>query len=141
MFIDILKRLNYDDEWQVIKCCHLNWFITEIDLFVRPNLLTLSWRRPLSYRKHSIDLLCKSLDWFLSDNGLRHDRVKHFQIDDPVQGCHEKAILIQIRFFGWGKCCMSYCIKKGHRILRKHFWRMCHLQTPNYFRVLRLRYK
>ena len=39
-------------------------------------VLTLSWRRPLSYRNQSIDLLCKSMDWFLYDNGLRHDRVK-----------------------------------------------------------------
>ena len=26
--------------------------------------LTLSWRRPLSYRNQSIDLVCKSMDWF-----------------------------------------------------------------------------
>ena len=39
--------------------------------------LTLSWRRPLSYRNHSIDLLCKSMDWFLYDNGLRHEKVNH----------------------------------------------------------------
>ena len=38
-------------------------------------LLTLSWQRPLSYRNQSIDLLCKSMDWFLYDNGLRHERV------------------------------------------------------------------
>ena len=38
--------------------------------------LTLSWRRPLSYRNQSIDLLGKSMDWFLYDNGLRHERVK-----------------------------------------------------------------
>ena len=38
--------------------------------------LTLSWRRPLSYRNQSIDLLCKSMDWFLYNNGLRHERVK-----------------------------------------------------------------
>ena len=38
--------------------------------------LTLSWRRPLSYRNQSIDLLCKSVDWFLYDNGLHHERVK-----------------------------------------------------------------
>ena len=38
--------------------------------------LTLSWRRPLSYRNQSIDLLCKSVDWFLYDNGLRHEKVK-----------------------------------------------------------------
>ena len=39
--------------------------------------LTLSWRRPLSYRNHSINLGSKSMDWFLHDNGLRHERVKH----------------------------------------------------------------
>ena len=34
--------------------------------------LTLSWRRPISYRKQSIE----SMDWFLYDIGLRHERVK-----------------------------------------------------------------
>ena len=38
--------------------------------------LTLSWQRPLSYRNQSIDLESKSMDWFLYDNGLRHERVK-----------------------------------------------------------------
>ena len=38
--------------------------------------LTLSWRRPLSYRNQSIDLLHKSMDWFLYDNGLSHERFK-----------------------------------------------------------------
>ena len=42
--------------------------------------LTFSRRRPLSYRNQSIDLLRKSLDWFLYDNGLRYERVKG--IDD-----------------------------------------------------------
>ena len=37
--------------------------------------LTLSWRRPLSYRNQSIDLQSKSMAWFLYDNGLRHERV------------------------------------------------------------------
>ena len=35
------------------------------------NKLTLSRRRPLSYRNQSIDI-----DWFLYYNGLRHERVK-----------------------------------------------------------------
>ena len=37
--------------------------------------LTLSWRRPLSYRNQSIDLLRKSMDWFLYDNALHHEWV------------------------------------------------------------------
>ena len=40
--------------------------------------LKLSWRRPLSYRNLSIDLLYKSMDWFLYGNGLRHEWVKDF---------------------------------------------------------------
>ena len=43
------------------------------------NALTLSWRRPLSYRNQSIDLLCKSVDSFLYDNGPRHEKVNPFQ--------------------------------------------------------------
>ena len=42
--------------------------------------LTLSWRRPLSYRNQSIDLLCKSMECFLYDNGLRHERVKRLAV-------------------------------------------------------------
>ena len=41
--------------------------------------LTLSWRRLLSYRNQSIDLLRKLMDWFLYDNGLRHESVKRNQ--------------------------------------------------------------
>ena len=39
-------------------------------------LLTLSWRRSLSYRNQSINLQRKSTDWFLYDRDLRHERVK-----------------------------------------------------------------
>ena len=38
-------------------------------------ILTLSWRGPLSYRNQYIDLQNKSMDWFLYDNGLRHESV------------------------------------------------------------------
>ena len=45
-------------------------------LFNESPCLTLSWRRPLSYRNQSIDLQSKSMDCFLYDRGLRHERVK-----------------------------------------------------------------
>ena len=38
--------------------------------------LILSWRRSLSYRNQSTDLRSKSMDWFLHDDGLRHERFK-----------------------------------------------------------------
>ena len=37
-------------------------------------LLTLSWRRHLSYSNQSIHLLCKSMDWFLYDGDLLLER-------------------------------------------------------------------
>ena len=43
------------------------WFIIETPI--------LSWRRPLSYRNQSTDLQSKSVDWFLYDNGVGHERV------------------------------------------------------------------
>ena len=38
-------------------------------------LFNSSWRRSLSYRNQLIDLLWKSMDWFLYDGNLRHERV------------------------------------------------------------------
>ena len=53
---------------------------------------TLSWRRPLSYRNHSIDLHRKSMDWFLYDNGLRHERVnwtkEHLIKEHSIKNIH-----------------------------------------------------
>ena len=46
--------------------------------------LTLSWRRPFSYRKQSIYLFRKSMDWFLYDNGVRHEKVKCFLFSSDV---------------------------------------------------------
>ena len=44
------------------------------------NELALLWRRPLSYRNQSIDLRSRSMDWFLYDNDLRHERVKWMEV-------------------------------------------------------------
>ena len=45
-------------------------------VFKSVNKLTISWRRPISYRNQSIDLFRKLMDWFLYDIGLRHKRIK-----------------------------------------------------------------
>ena len=37
--------------------------------------LTHSWRRSLPYRNQSIDLQGKSMDWFLYDKSIHHERV------------------------------------------------------------------
>ena len=45
------------------QCC-LTFSWIEIQMLLKC-CLNLSWRRSLSYRKQSIDLLCISMDWFL----------------------------------------------------------------------------
>ena len=65
--------------------------------------LTLSRRRPLSYRNQPIDLLCKSMDWFLYDNGLRHESVNLERRFTPYTSCTENTefdfVLMNIKFF------------------------------------------
>ena len=39
----------------------------------KEQILALSWRGPLSYRNQSINLQSKSMEWFLYDNGFRHE--------------------------------------------------------------------
>ena len=52
-----------------IQCSLLVWL-----LFIYS--VTLSWWRFLSYKTQSIDLQNKSVDWFLYDRNLCHERVK-----------------------------------------------------------------
>ena len=40
----------------------------------------LSWRKSLSYRSEPIHLQNRSMDWFLYDRNLRHERVKNICI-------------------------------------------------------------
>ena len=59
-----------------LKNCELSQFRIPLKNVCKLYLdLTLSWRKPLSYRNQSINLQSKSIDWFLYDNGLRLERV------------------------------------------------------------------
>ena len=46
------------------------------NLSVVTSHLILLWQSSLSYRNQLIDVLCKSVDWFLYDNDLRYENVK-----------------------------------------------------------------
>ena len=48
-------------DWPFCKGFLMKW-VNLFDL-LNPDLLTLSWRRPLSYRNQSIDLLCSANQW------------------------------------------------------------------------------
>ena len=54
------------------------WILCGPDIYTDCTLfhLTLSLRWCLSYKNQSIDLLCISMDWFLYDRDLHHERVK-----------------------------------------------------------------
>ena len=52
-----------------LTCFWWSWLRT------RTVSLTLSWQRSLSYRNQPIDLHSKSMDWFLNDRNLRHERI------------------------------------------------------------------
>ena len=48
-------------------------------------LLTLSWRRSLTYRNQSVDSQSKSVDWILYDRDLRHERVGRWVLYSLLQ--------------------------------------------------------
>ena len=65
------SQLHLTSTWKVL------WWREDTDFeSLDVKWLTLSWRRSLSYRNQSTDLLRKSMDWFLYDNGLRHEKVE-----------------------------------------------------------------
>ena len=71
------SHLSYPGYWSNLRAKFLTETITHlitrfIVIYIAP--LTLSSRRPWLYRNQSIDLQSKSMDWFLYDNGPRHER-------------------------------------------------------------------
>ena len=56
-----------------------SWTLKGVDIG-----LALSWQRSLSYRNQSIDLLYKSLDWFLYDGDLRHKIVNSLMTETVI---------------------------------------------------------
>ena len=68
---------------ETVNGCDVNWssvfFCWPCSCISLWEVLTLSWQRSLWYRNQSIDLFYKSMDWFLYDRDLRHDRVKRQQ--------------------------------------------------------------
>ena len=76
-----LHKSSIIDVWQGANCVSAI-FLATIEIYrfaeklVRWSYLALSWQGSLWYRNQSIDLLCKSTDWFLYDMDLCHEKVK-----------------------------------------------------------------
>ena len=95
MFVFFWKILKYDDS------------------------LTLSWRRPLSCRNQSIDLQIKSMDWFLYDKGLRHERVKmNFHTKENHMEMEQKTLK---QSFPWRRKTNRLWIHKSEIIVHKAY--------------------
>ena len=65
---------------QKLRCRDINIF----RFMKEKNALTYSRWRLLSYRNQSIDFRSKLMDWFLYDNGLRHERIKQNQLNSTM---------------------------------------------------------
>ena len=67
-------------------------------------------RRSLSYRNQPIDLLCKSMEWFLYDRDLRHKRIN----DKICEICEAK--------FGYSKWILFFFTEKTENLYGFVFW-------------------
>ena len=78
-----LKNLS----WSLMFDWVVNAFVTwrqKLQLKINTHL-TLSWWRSLSHRNQAIDLKSKSVDWFLQDRDLRHERVKPVALSSNIR--------------------------------------------------------
>ena len=70
------KMMNEEARQTYLNKSNRNRGAKKLVLIVKTSKLTLSKRMSLSYRRQSIDLLCKSMDWFLYDRDFHLERVR-----------------------------------------------------------------
>ena len=70
------KKISFIMKSQLCVWSMYTWSILEQQDISLMDGSTLSWRRSLSYRTQSTDLQNKSMDWFLYDRDLRHEKIK-----------------------------------------------------------------
>ena len=102
--------------------------------------LTLSWWRPLSYRNQSIDLLRKSVDWFLYDNGPRHERVNLERIVRFSEQCYRTLLcnfyklLIDV-FSQFRNQNIIFLLFVNSRVLQNQLIITCYGTTTNWMQI------
>ena len=70
------KKIPFIMKSQLCVWSMYTWSILEQQDISLMDGSTLSWRRSLSYKTQSTDLQNKSMDWFLYDRDLRHEKIK-----------------------------------------------------------------
>ena len=77
----------------------------------------------LSYRNQFIDLLCKSMHWFLYDRGLRHERVDNCCFENESLKWISVNFLIAIFYYFNILDVITdlYIVNQCHNIKEKYF--------------------
>ena len=108
--------------WRAKKLALKMYPVTGKTWWTATETLTLSWRGLLSYRNQFIDLQSKSMDWFLYDNGLRHERIQQncrkwilTQSEAVARRCSTGKVFLEIC---WNMC-SNFIKKESHYSLRK----------------------
>ena len=87
---------------------------------VNSTYLTLSRRRPLSNRNQSIDLLGKSMDWFLYNNSLHLKRAKSKDFHLQCKfSCIFLLTLQRVVVLSFRICCCQYFLSSSMKYVRK----------------------
>ena len=89
------------------------------------NLLTLPWQWSLWYKNQSIDLQSKSMDWFLYDRDLRHERV-NLPANDYIKSLPKKRFWDRIQNFeaSLNPLNLIWSWNKSEKKQRKK-WKLC----------------
>ena len=88
--------------------------------------LTLSQWRFLSYRNQSIDLLCKSMDQFLYDRDLRHERV-----GKAIYACKTNLLSIE----AYSEPCQTSMMGRFAKIVKGYFPKTLHFRCLTRCRI------
>ena len=74
---------------------------------ITTSILTLLWRKAISHRNQSIDFLCKSMDWFLYDRDIRHERVTYMRPWDFLR----RWCSIKFKYRGEFRTCHTFVMR------------------------------
>ena len=89
---DFIPLMDYIPKWSDTVEKFRSKFMCQVCVTILERCaVTISWWRSLSYRKQSVDLLYRSMDWFLFDRDLRHERFKRSELV-VTKYCHVHSL-------------------------------------------------
>ena len=135
-----IKRKIWRQSPKLIK---ISQFFPRSEAAILTSSLNLPWRRSLSYWNQSIDLLSKSVDWFLCDNDLRHERIKTVFLTNFAKSigkhsclCHPLYYSCRIPTFLW-KGSVSCVFGKFGKVFFQNIFISAHLRVTTSTRYSR----